>query len=57
VHLIIDQLTEKGAMDPRRLYESPFTDMADQGVSGVFAQAEVQTIVQVLNLVRDRAAA
>jgi type I restriction enzyme R subunit len=44
-------------MDPRRLYESPFTDMADQGVSGVFAQAEVQTIVQVLNLVRDRAAA
>jgi type I restriction enzyme, R subunit len=57
INLIIDHLTEKGAMDPRRLYESPFTDMADQGVSGVFAQAEVQTIVQVLNLVRDRAAA
>lgn len=26
VNLIIEHLTERGAMDPRRLYESPFTD-------------------------------
>jgi type I restriction enzyme, R subunit len=57
INLIIDHLTEKGAMDPRRLYESPFTDMDDQGVSGVFPQADVQRIVQVLNNVRERAAA
>lgn len=57
INLIIDHLTEKGAMDPRRLYESPFTDMDDQGVSGVFPQADVQRIVQVLNVVRERAAA
>jgi type I restriction enzyme R subunit len=36
VTLIIDHLTEQGAMDPRRLYESPFTDFDDQGISGVF---------------------
>jgi type I restriction enzyme R subunit len=57
INLIIDHLTERGAMDPRRLYESPFTDFDDQGVSGVFPQADVQQIVQVLNDVRGRAAA
>jgi len=57
INLIIDHLTERGAMDPRRLYESPFTDMDDQGVSGLFPQAVVQRIVQVLNEVRGRAAA
>jgi type I restriction enzyme, R subunit len=57
INLIVDHLTERGAMDPRRLYESPFTDFDDQGVSGVFAQADVLKIVQVLNEVRGRAAA
>lgn len=28
--------TECGAMDLRRLYESPFTDFNDQGVRGRF---------------------
>ncbi|MFN9438885.1 MAG: DEAD/DEAH box helicase family protein [Brevundimonas sp.] len=57
INLIIDHLTERGAMDPRRLYESPFTDFDDQGVSGVFPQADVQRIVEVLHDVRGRAAA
>ncbi|MET4133012.1 type I site-specific restriction endonuclease [Porphyrobacter sp. MBR-155] len=57
INLIIDYLTERGAMDPRRLYESPFTDFDDQGVSGVFPQADVRRIVQVLNDVSGRAAA
>jgi type I restriction enzyme R subunit len=57
INLIIEHLTERGAMDPRRLYESPFTDLDDQGVSGLFPQADVQQIVGVLNTVRERAAA
>lgn len=57
VNLIIEHLTERGAMDLRRLYESPFTDFDDQGVSGVFPQADVQQIVQLLNEVAGRAAA
>lgn len=57
INLIVDHLTENGAMDPRRLYESPFTDMDDQGVSGVFPPADVHRIVQVLNVLRKRAAA
>ncbi len=57
INLIIDYLTERGAMDPRRLYESPFTDLDDQGISGLFKQADVQRIVRVLQDVRGRAAA
>ncbi|GAA0729018.1 DEAD/DEAH box helicase family protein [Sphingomonas japonica] len=57
INLIIEHLTERGAMDPRRLYESPFTDLDDQGVSGLFPQADVHNIVKVLSNVRQRAVA
>ena len=57
INLIIDHLTENGAMEPKRLYESPFTDLDDQGVGGLFPQADVLKIVQVLNDVKLKAAA
>ena len=55
--LIIDHLTERGVMDPRRLCESPFTDVDDQGISGLFPAAEIKQIVQLLKDVKRRAAA
>ena len=39
-------------MEPKRLYESPFTDLDDQGVGGIFPQADVVQIVNVLNDVK-----
>ena len=57
IDLIIDHLTDRGVMDPRRLYESPFTDIDDQGVSGVFAPAEVKMLVETLVQVKARTAA
>lgn len=57
VNLIVDYLTDRGVMDPRRLYESPFTDLDDQGVSGVFPAADVKVLIQVLNDVRGKTAA
>ncbi len=57
INLVIDHLTENGAMEPKRLYESPFTDLDDQGVGGLFPQADVLKIVQVLNDVKLKAAA
>ena len=57
INLIIDYLTERGSLDPRRLYESPFTDFDDQGVSGLFPQPDVLQIIQVLNEVQRKAAA
>ena len=57
ISLIIDHLTENGAMDPRRLYESPFTDFDDQGVNGVFSSDDAIVLVALLRDVRSRAAA
>ncbi|WP_287128289.1 DEAD/DEAH box helicase family protein [Candidatus Cyanaurora vandensis] len=57
VNMIIEYLTEQGVVEPRRLYESPFTDLADQGVSGVFKPAEVKQLIQILQDVQARAAA
>jgi type I restriction enzyme R subunit len=42
--LVINHLTERGVIDPARFYESPYTDLSDQGISGVFPQAVVQDI-------------
>ncbi len=57
VDLLVDCLTEQGVVDPSRLYESPFTDIDDQGVSGVFSNEEVRDLVEILNQIRANAAA
>lgn len=57
VNLIVDYLTDRGVMDPRRLYESPFTDLDDQGASGVFPAADVKVLIHVLDDVRRKTAA
>ena len=57
IDLIIDHLTESGVMEPTRLYESPFTDLADQGVGGLFPPAEVMILVETLKQVKARTAA
>ena len=54
--LIIYYLTERGVLEPRRLYESPFTDIDDQGVNGVFPAVDVKLLLEVLDAVREKAA-
>lgn len=57
IDLVIDHLTERGLLDPRRLYESPFTDIDDQGVNGLFQLCDVEELMKVINDVKARAAA
>jgi len=57
INLIIDHLTEHGAMDPGLLYESPFTDINPQGLEGVFTSEQVDDLVALLQEIRARAAA
>jgi len=54
--LIVDHLTEQGALEAKRLYESPYTDFSTLGVEGVFGSAEVAELVAVLDEIRRRAA-
>jgi len=57
VNLIIDYLTEHGVMEPKMLYESPFTDVSPRGPEGMFSSAQVDQLVAVLRDIRERAAA
>ena len=56
IDLIVQYLTENGVMDAARLYESPFTDISQQGPEAVFPSAKVEAIVRVLEEIRQRAA-
>lgn len=57
INLIVQELTQNGVMEPDRLFQSPFTDLNAQGPLGVFPPAKVTQIVEVLNTIRERAAA
>jgi type I restriction enzyme R subunit len=57
VNLIVDHLTEHGAMKPDLLYESPFIDINPQGPDGVFDSSQVDQLIGVLSVIHARAAA
>ena len=48
VGLVVDHLTERGAMEPELLYESPFTDVAPQGPDQVFDGPRVDRLFKVI---------
>lgn len=57
IELIIQELTQTGVMEPARLFESPFTDMNAQGPIGIFPDATVTRIVDVLVAIKASAVA
>jgi type I restriction enzyme R subunit len=57
VAMVIDHLTERGAMAPELLYESPFTDFDPLGIAGVFDDRDTTAVISILDEVRRRAAA
>lgn len=57
LNLMIDHLTARGVMDPKLLYEAPFTDFDRNGVEGVFEQADATRLVQILREIEPRIAA
>jgi type I restriction enzyme R subunit len=57
VNLIVNHLTEHGVVEPRVLYESPFTDLTPHGPEGLFAPASVDELIAALEAVRRTALA
>ncbi len=55
IDLIIEHLTEKGTMDPRLLYESPFIDIASGGPEQVFDLERTRKLVEVITTLNDAA--
>jgi type I restriction enzyme R subunit len=55
VNLIVDELTANGVMEPRRLFESPYTDHAPTGPDRLFPAEDLDVIVDILHDVKERA--
>ncbi|APJ04945.1 DEAD/DEAH box helicase family protein [Silvanigrella aquatica] len=55
INLIIDHLTSKGNMDPKLLYESPFTDLSNKGPEGIFNIKEIDHICEILSMIHKNA--
>jgi type I restriction enzyme, R subunit len=52
INQLIDHLTEQGAVQPKQLYDSPYTDIHPHGPQGVFTPAQIGVLLGVLNDVR-----
>ncbi|MFM7229200.1 MAG: DEAD/DEAH box helicase family protein, partial [Cyanobacteriota bacterium] len=57
INEIIDELTSRGVMDPARLYDPPFSDLAPMGPEGLFTEAQVDSLYDLLVLITTMAAA
>jgi type I restriction enzyme R subunit len=55
INQIIDFLSKNGTIDKSMLYESPFTDSHDQGISGLFDDEQARKIVKIIDEVNEGA--
>ena len=57
VAMVVQELTDNGIVDPKRFYDSPFTDLSPTGPDALFTSTEVDALIAVLREVRETAAA
>lgn len=55
INQIISHLTKNGTIDKRMLFESPFTNLHDQGLLGVFDEAAATKVIQLIDHVNENA--
>ena len=56
INQIIDYLTQNGVMDPRMLFEHPFTNISSEGPSGLFTEEDATKIVKIIRSINVNAA-
>jgi type I restriction enzyme, R subunit len=57
VSMVIEELTQTGVVDPKRLFEAPYTNINAKGVLAIFPQAKATKIIDILETIKSRAAA
>jgi len=55
INNIISFRTRNGTIDKEMLFEPPFTDVNDQGITGVFDHAQVGKIVRIIDELNENA--
>jgi len=51
INNIISYLSSNGIIDKKMLFEAPFTNIHDQGLFGVFDDAEVVQVIKLIDRV------
>ena len=54
---IISYLTKNGTIEPSILFESPFTDVNDQGLLGVFDDSDAHRVISIVEKINENATA
>jgi type I restriction enzyme, R subunit len=57
INMVIEHLTDQGAMDPALLYESPFTDVAPSGPEKLFDEDKIARLITRIRAINDSAVA
>jgi type I restriction enzyme R subunit len=55
LNMVVNHLAQSGWIRPALLFESPFTDIHQDGVIGVFDESSTVTLIGILNAVRQNA--
>lgn len=55
INNIIDYLTINGIIEKTMLFEPPFTNLHDQGITGIFDEVQVVKIIRIIDMVNDNA--
>lgn len=55
VNLAIDHLTERGVIEARRFYESPFTDISPTGPDALFESTDLDRLLEAVHAIRHNA--
>jgi len=53
VNLIIDELTDRGIVEARRVYESPYDGVAPEGPEAIFVKADLDRIFATIGQLRE----
>jgi len=57
IDMIIDHLTDSGIVEPRSFYESPFSDIDDLGIAGIFDKDPAAEIIEIVRKINAAAVA
>ena len=52
---VVNYLVKNGVMEPKTMFETPFTNINDQGVVGVFGEKESKKIVETIQQINRNA--
>jgi type I restriction enzyme R subunit len=55
INYIINFLEKNGIIEPGMLFDSPFTDLNDQGLSGIFSKRDQQVILKTIQKINENA--